>query len=602
MKAPLLALAVAFAAVATAAATPEDHYKQWCAVCHDEPPDAKTPHIDAIRRMSGTRVRHALLRGPMAQYVGDMSRGQVQALAAHLARNQEALMPESAYCASEPSTAPAIDRWGFDAANSRWQQHTTINAANVGRLQLKWAFAAPNVSTMRSQPAVSADTIFLPTLAGRLYALERESGCIRWTYRAEGPLRTSVMLGNAGDKPALFVGDQGSSIHAVDAATGELIWRQEVGLFDASVTTGAPVQHGDKLFVPISAFGVALAMQPDYECCKSHGGVRALDAATGEILWTAHMTADAKPTYKNKLDVQMWGPSGAAVWTTPAIDAKRGVLYVGTGENTSSPATELSDAIVAIALTTGEIKWHFQGTEGDAFNMACGGRGRSASCPKEDGPDFDFGASVIIARNSAGKDVLLAGQKSGDVYALDPDRSGALVWQRRIGPGSALGGVHWGIAADASRVYVPIADPPFVRGERRPGVWALNIDDGSDAWGYPAERGCMPMGRRGGGTAWPDCSFRYAFSAAASVAGDVVLAGALDGRVFAFGRSDGEVLWEYATKRAFDSVNGIDGHGGAIDSPGVVAVGDQVIVPSGYDMFGQMPGNVLLVFETAEGS
>ena len=211
----------------------------------------------------------------------------------------------------------------------------------------------------------------------------------------------------------------------MEAATGELIWRQAVGLFDASITTGAPAQNGGKLFVPISAFGVALAMQPDYECCKSHGGVSALDAATGEILWTTHMTEDAKPTYKNKLDVQMWGPSGAAVWTTPAIDAKRGVLYIGTGENTSSPATELSDAIVAIALETGEIKWHFQGTEGDAFNMACGGRGRSASCPKEDGPDFDFGASVIIARNSAGKDVLLAGQKSGDVYALDPDRSGA---------------------------------------------------------------------------------------------------------------------------------------------------------------------------------
>ena len=603
MKRPcaaFVALAIALATGASAAETPEEHYKQWCAVCHDEPPDAKTPHIDAIRRMSGIRVRHALLRGPMAQYIGDMSRGQVQALAEHLARDQESLMPQSAYCESTPSTAPAIDRWGFDAANSRWQRDSAINAANVGSLRLKWAFAAPNVSTMRSQPAVSDDTIFLPTLAGRLYALDRESGCIRWTYRADGPLRTSATLGMVGNEPALFVGDQGSTIHAVEAATGELIWRQAVGLFDASITTGAPVQHGGKLFVPISAFGVALAMQPDYECCKSHGGVSALDAATGEILWTTHMTEDAKPTYKNKLDVQMWGPSGAAVWTTPAIDAKRGVLYIGTGENTSSPATELSDAIVAIALETGEIKWHFQGTEGDAFNMACGGRGRSASCPKEDGPDFDFGASVIIARNSAGKDVLLAGQKSGDVYALDPDRSGALVWQRRIGPGSALGGVHWGIAADASRVYVPIADPPFLRDEGRPGVWALNIDDGSDAWGHPAERGCVPTGRRGGATAWPDCSFRYAFSAAASVAADVVLAGALDGRLFAFGRNDGKVLWEFATKRAYESVNGIDGHGGAIDNPGIVAAGDQLIVPSGYDMFGQMPGNVLLVFEPAE--
>ena len=193
--AAFVALAIALATGASAAATPEEHYKQWCAVCHDEPPDAKTPHIDAIRRMSGIRVRHALLRGPMAQYIGDMSRGQVQALAEHLARDQESLMPQSAYCESTPSTAPAIDRWGFDAANSRWQRDTAINAANVGRLRLKWAFATPNVSTMRSQPAVSDDTIFLPTLAGRLYALDRESGCIRWTYRADGPLRTSATLG-----------------------------------------------------------------------------------------------------------------------------------------------------------------------------------------------------------------------------------------------------------------------------------------------------------------------------------------------------------------------------------------------------------------------
>ena len=601
---PALALSLAAlgagSAAAPAPATPNEHYEQWCAVCHNEPPDAKTPHIDAIRRMSRVRIRHALFRGPMAQYIGDMSRGQVRALADHLAADQESLMPASAYCESAPSTTPAIDRWGLDDANSRWQRHTSITAANVGKLRLKWAFAAPNVSTMRSQPAVSADTIFLATLAGRLFALDRATGCIRWTYRAEQPLRTAVTLGKAGQRAALFVGDQGAAIHAVDAATGEQIWHQDVALFDASVTTGAAVQHGDKLFVPISAFGVALAMQPEYECCTSHGGVQALDAATGKKLWTTRMTDAARPTYKNRLGVQMWGPSGAAVWSTPTIDAKRGVLYVGTGENTSSPATKLSDAIVAIALETGEIKWHFQGTEGDAFNMACGGRGRSASCPKEDGPDFDFGASVIIAKNTLGKDVLLAGQKSGDVYALDPDRAGALVWQRRIGPGSALGGVHWGIAADATQVYVPIADPPFAGADRRPGVWALNIDDGSDVWGYEAERGCVPQGRRGAASPWPDCSFRYAFSAAASVAGDVVLAGALDGRAFAFKQSDGEVLWEYPTKRAFESVNGVDGHGGAIDSPGIVAAGDQLIVPSGYDMFGQMPGNVLLVFETSD--
>ena len=596
------AIAALLAGVAHAA-TPAEHYKQWCAVCHDQPPDAKTPHVDAIRRMSGVRIRHAVTRGAMVQYIGDMSRREVAALAEYLASDQEALMPESAYCPSTPATTPVLSQWGFDANNSRWQRDTAINAGNVGSLRLKWAFAAPNVASMRSLPAITEDTIFLSTLAGRLFALDRQTGCIRWTYRAELPLRTAVTLGRAGGadgadgRAALFVGDQAAAIHAIDAETGALIWKQDVALFDASVTTGAPIQYGDTLFVPISAFGVALAMQPDYECCKSHGAVSALRVADGRVLWTTRMTAEAKPTYKNKLGVQMWGPSGAPVWTTPAIDAKRGLVYVGTGENTSSPATHLSDAIVALSMESGEIKWHFQGTKDDAFNMACGRQQASDSCPKENGPDFDFGASVIIAKTSEGKDILLAGQKSGDVYALDPDAKGKLLWQRRIGPGSALGGVHWGIAADAKQVYVPIADPFFAGITRKPGVWALNIDDGVDAWHQKADRDCTPTPRRDQATPWPDCPFRYEFSAAASIAADVVLAGALDGRAFAFHSQSGELLWEFATNRAFEAVNGVSGHGGAIDNAGLVAVDDLLIVLSGYDMFGQMPGNVLLVFQ-----
>ena len=576
---------------------PAEHYKQWCAVCHDTPPDAKTPSIDAIRRMSPTRIRHALVQGAMVEYVGFMERPEVLALAAHLASDQAALMAEDALCPGAAATAGRLHRWGFATNNRRWQESSAIRASNVGELQLQWAFAAPNVSTMRSQPAVSDDSLFLPTMDGDLFALNRQIGCVRWRYSADTPLRTAATLGRVGGRAALFVGDQGAAIHAVDASDGSLIWRRDVGLSSASLTTGAPIQHGDRLFVPLSAIGVALAAQPNYECCKSHGAVRALDAATGRALWTAHMTPPAKPTYKNDDGVQMWGPSGAAVWTTPAIDAKRGLLYVGTGQNTSSPATELSDAIVAIRLADGAIAWHFQGTKGDAFNMACSRRARSASCPKEKGPDFDFGASVVIAQDAAGKDVLLAGQKSGSVFALDPDKNGAVIWQRRIGRGSALGGVHWGLAADATQVYVPIADPAFGgSGKRKPGVWALRIDDGADVWGHAADAGCEPQRQRDRNLSWPPCPFRYEFSAAASIAGNVVLAGALDGRAFAFHRDTGDVLWEVATKRPFETANGLDGHGGAIDSAGPFAVDDQLFVLSGYGMFNQMPGNMLLAF------
>ena len=153
----------------------------------------------------------------------------------------------------------------------------------------------------------------------------------------------------------------------------------------------------------------------------------------------------------------MQGPSGAPVWTTPAIDAKRNQLYIGTGENTSSPATHTSDAIIAYDLTTGAEKWIFQGTENDAFNMACGRR-MGPNCPKERGPDFDFGASPVLTTTSAGVDLVLAGQKSGDVWALNPD-NGELVWHNRLSPGSALGGVHW-----ASRSLVTCSSSRLLTG------------------------------------------------------------------------------------------------------------------------------------------
>ena len=222
----------------------------------------------------------------------------MRALAAYLSANQHERMPDSAYCEGKtPVVDVQLGHWGFDAANSRWNRGDSIPKPEALRLQ--WAFGVPDVAEMRAQPAVSSTTIYLPTVSGRLYALDKRSGCIRWTYQAERPLRTAATLGKAGDRPALFVGDQGAYIHAVDAESGRRIWESRAALFDASMATGAPVQHGARLFVPVSASGVALAVNPRFQCCKSHGGVRALDAASGEVLWTAHMTEDAEPTYKN---------------------------------------------------------------------------------------------------------------------------------------------------------------------------------------------------------------------------------------------------------------------------------------------------------------
>ncbi len=468
---------------------------------------------------------------------------------------------------------------------------------------MKWAFGLPQTTVARSQPVITDDTLFVAAVGGYLFALDRHSGCIKWQYTSEVPLRTSLGLGDVGEgddaRTLLYFGDTDQHLNAVDAVTGELAWRVHVGVFEMSMLTGAPVPYGDHVIVPVSAMDVAAAANPEHECCRSHGAVHRVDGNDGSIIWTARMAPEARPTVKNSAGVQMWGPSGAAVWSTPTIDAKRGRVYVGTGQNTSKPASDMSDAIVAIDIETGEIAWHFQGTAGDVFNMACGFRG--PNCPGEPGPDFDFGASAILARNSDGKDILLAGQKSGDVYALDPDDGGRLIWQRKVGMGSALGGVHWGMAVAEGMVFVPIADP--VRGrpgsEPRPGIYALSIDDGAEVWAHQREPECTPSAGRGG-PLYPDCPRQIGLSAAPTVVDGAVIAGSLDGNLRAFSTDSGEVLWEYDTRRPFDTVNGVGAHGGAMDSTGVQLVGRMLYAQSGYAMFGQMPGNVLIAFELKE--
>ena len=577
----------------------EEIYKEKCALCHEKPTDPKVPHRGTMAKYFQSRVLDTLTVGRMAPFVQGLSEDEVQEVVEYVTKRVPD--PDEAAkllrCSDETvSGEPLIAHWGVDERNTRFQPDSSINASNVGALQLKWAFDVPESRTMRGYPAVSTDTIFLPNTTGKLYAISRETGCVKWFFDAEAEIRTAAHLFDIDETPVVSVGLSSNELVVVNAIDGALVHRENVAIFQQSMLTGSQRAFGGDLYIPLSAMDVALAMNPMYPCCVSHGGVHAMSLADWSIRWTAHTTEDAKPTYENELGVQMQGPSGAPVWTTPAIDEKRNQLYIGTGENTSSPATHTSDAIIAYDLATGAEKWIFQGTENDAFNMACGRR-MGPNCPKERGPDFDFGASPILTTTSKGVDLVLAGQKSGDVWALNPD-NGELVWHRRLSPGSALGGVHWGMTVIGDVVVVPIADPEFVEGAN-PGVFALDTNTGEIIWSHKASRGCEFSGFRRALTlsAWPSCPWHYAFSAAPASANDVAFAGSLDGRVFAFNVADGEILWTYDTKQEFEGTNGTEARGGSIDNPGIAVAGNQVMVLSGYDMFGQMPGNVLLMFE-----
>jgi polyvinyl alcohol dehydrogenase (cytochrome) len=601
--------------VGASADAPDDSealFKTSCAICH-EVPETKAPPTATLRQLPAAQILMAMEFGKMQPQASALQPEQRVRLAKWLAAAEDAKRDAWITEKSCPGFAAVVvtgrENWGLGRDNARHVPDARIERRNVEALELQWSIALPAVTTMRSQPVVAGDTVFLGSKGAHLLALDRHSGCVRWSFKTDAPVHSALTLDRTPDGIAtLFFADEMATVYAVDATRGTLRWRERVKWFPTSIISGPITHHAGRLFVPLSSFEVAAAGLPTHECCRTHGGIQALDALTGKAVWRFDSTPHATKTYVNRDGVQMWGPSGAVVWNSPTVDVKRSALYFGTGQNSSSPAGDTSDAIIALDLETGARRWVFQALADDAWNAACLSGG--ASCPRENGPDFDFGASVILLERKQG-DLLLAGQKSGEVFALDPDRNGAVVWRNRVGSGSSNGGIHHGLATDGKRVYVPVADPERkVAGYvPRPGVSALAVDDGHVLWSHPVQRGCdfdaadaplvglAEMARgKSERSPWPDCSYYYGQSAAAVIANGVVYAGALDGRLRLFDARNGNLLRVIETRQAIKASNGVEGHGGAIDVGGAIVAGDQLFVLSGYGMFGQMPGNLLLVY------
>jgi polyvinyl alcohol dehydrogenase (cytochrome) len=588
----------------------ETIFRARCASCHTDPDNRRAPELRALARLNTAHIAFALTNGTMKVHAEGLGIGQIIDVAGFISDIKTPHQPDQdKFCADQDiNTTAVVGRWGINAENTATLADgaSAINSENVARLELAWAFGLPDTSDARSQPVITQDTLFIAVTSGHLFALDRASGCIKWHTTLAAPPRTALTLGTTlgameeHGRSVLFFGDTEAHIVAVDALSGELVWRADAAISEHSFLTGAPVQHEQRLIVPVSLSEVILALDPNHECCKSHGAVLAMDVNTGERLWVRELTDPAQPQGLTEVGTQRYGPSGVPVWSTPTVDTKRRLIYVGTGQNASLPATDYSDAVIALDLATGEVAWHFQAIAGDAYNGACDQRPKGPNCPKWQGPDHDIGASVILARNSSGQDILLAGQKSGDVYALDPDEGGRLIWQQRPGAGSFLGGVHWGMAYADGKVFAPISDPAFPMPGYypKPGLYALDVDDGTEVWSAPVERGCETnvfdyFSRE---SLYPDCSFYYGLSAAPVVVNDLVFSASLDGRIRAFSVADGQQAWGYDTLRGFDTVNGVEAHGGSIDVAGVQAADRMIYVQSGYSMFGQLPGNVLLAF------
>ena len=576
-------------------------YRENCAACHDTGAN-RAPQVGTLFLLSPRMVVRALTGGAMKAQGAALNSAEKAAVAefvTHHAIAEEAAAPAPPHCTGraarfDPTDLPLLDGWGLDAANSHAIPGALagLDRGNIGRLHLKWALAFPGALNAASQPTLGGGAIYVGGYDGKVYALDRETGCARWTFSANGPVRTGMVLERwrtgAHAAPRLYFGDMRGNAYALDALTGKLVWRRGVDVDPNAIVTGTPTLRGGTLYVPVSSFEEVSAGAPGYECCKFRGSLLALDARTGRAKWRAWMTPTPRPQGRNAAGIALFGPSGAALWSSPLVDARRGRVYLTSGDNYSSPASPLSDAIVALDAASGKVVWSFQGLGADAFNLGCG-YGEKANCPKEAGPDYDFGSGAMLGHVPGGRDVLLAGQKSGEVFALDPD-SGKLIWRQKVGRGGALGGVHFGMANAAGRVFVPITD--YADGVARaepahPGVYALDLADGHFVWRAPADNVC---GAR------KFCQPGY--SAAITVAGPLLLAGSTDGHVRAFGASDGKLLWDTDTDTSFATVSGAQGHGGSMSGGAApIAWKGKLIVNSGYGGLGKMPGNVLLVYD-----
>jgi polyvinyl alcohol dehydrogenase (cytochrome) len=581
----LFASAAAFAAAPDGAAL----YKTRCATCHDGKPQLHMPSRDELVAKTPEVVFKAMTQGVMGPQAAGLNEDEERAIARFIT-GKEFSAPTATSMAGQctakpkPLTIASTDwnGWGQDLGNSRFQPNPGIAAADVPRLKVKWVFGFPGDASVQSQPTVVGGRVFIGSVSGKVYSLDAATGCTYWTYNAGGSIRNAPTIEKVGRRYIAYFGDVKANAHAVDAETGEPIWKVKLDEHPVARITGTPNFYNGRLYVPISSIEEASAMGPKYECCTFRGSVAALDGETGKVLWKSFTILDPAKAYKtSSTGTQLRGPAGSPIWSSVTIDPKRKLVYAATGDSYTDVEINTSDALVAFDLETGKLVWSTQVLAKDNFTMACGQAG-VANCPEARGPDLDFGTSPAL-RSVGGKDIIVVGQKSGILWAFDPDDKGKILWQTRVGKGGALGGIEWGHAIDNERGYAAISDRP-----RGPGsLSAVDLKTGEKLWTTLApDTGCKA------GT--PGC--QTMMSAAISVIPGIVFAGGVDQHFRAYDSKTGTIVWDFDAARPFDTVNQVPAKGGSFDAPGPVIANGMVFTPSGYGMWGGAAGNVLLVF------
>lgn len=591
------------AAPAPAKPVGEALFGSECAMCHVGGGDNRAPALETLRQMPADAVLTVLTTGKMTAQAQHLSPEDRVAVAEFVTGKTVSTgqAPTGGQCddkskGSADTLAAGLGKgswngWGPTAAGNRFTDNGGIRAADVPRLRLAWAFGFPKALSARTQPAVVGDWLFTASETGQVFGLNAKNGCTRWTYQAKSGVRGAMSVASIGSgKFGVFFGDMQANAYGVDAATGKELWTMKLDSHPNAQVTAAPVVYDGRVYVALSGVGEeSRGQDPNYACCSFRGSISAIDGKVGELLWKSYtIPQEPKPRGKSSAGAELMGPAGAAVWGAPTIDTKRGVMYVGTGNGYAGPELKEMNAVIAIDLKTGAHKWVQQTVPKDVWLGRCQSQSTAKgpqvnpNCPDEEGPDFDFSAAPLITTTRAGRDLIVIPQKSGVMWALDPDKNGEVVWQFRYGMGSGLGG-QWGATADGVNAYIGTGD---AFSPTPGGVHAVNLESGKLAWAVaPQTKLCGTV--RG-------CSSSQA-GALTSIPGAVFSAGG-DGGLRAYASEDGKILWTFDTNRPFKTVDGVDANGGSMDGPGAVISGGMLYVNSGYGGIAGRPGNVLLAF------
>ena len=578
-------------------------YQENCATCHNGTIE-KAPAANWLEMLIPQALLRTINEGIMSEQAAHLSEEEKIQIVEYIVRQDRKDFPKEAelnYCEANKMKfdlreAPGSYGWGYDTSRFIPKKHGGIDSRNIKNLKLKWAFGFPYSQRARSQPLFAMGSIFVGSQSGDIYALDVETGCVKWNFSASGEVRTGIIMDQweNGEKPNkrpyIYFGDILANEYALDAQTGELIWKIKSDDHPNATRTATSAKFEDILFIPISGLEVIPAFDDAYECCTFRGGLLAVEASTGKTLWKKHsIPVPAKYSGKTSVGTRMFGPSGAPIWTSPNVDKKRRYVYIGTGENYSTPADDSSDAIIAYNIDTGEEVWRRQTLAGDAWNLACMGKGLP-NCPKEFGPDMDYSASSIMIDLGNDKDILVAGQKSGSVYGLDPD-TGKILWSTEVSGGGTQGGIHFGMAADGKTVYVPINDMKNTHDgkvwqNRKPGMHSLDAETGKILWSKITDKECKEI----------DINCDPGISAAVTAIPGALIAGHLDGNIRIYDKKNGTILWAYNSLKDFESISGTPAYGGSFSGSGPSIRNGYMAINSGYGIYNHMSGNALLLF------